>query len=213
MYGFPRIQHAITKYLYIYLFAVGMIFQHYMFQHQYYWLWALVVLSVIGYIFVGQNKEVVGGQNEDFKILEEKMAELIPPTTDQSNYLYVEPEILEFLYQIRAYRQVDSKNFGEVLLRVNAFLRLSEQINEARVATSVKLEQLSLLKKEALNHFHSIIYSLATPAETQRHNELRYILEEMLQKVYFTCLSHGKEGIRFDEFGYDPTKKTVFELY
>lgn len=212
MYGFPRIQHPLTKYLYIYLFAVGMIFQHYMFQHQYYWLWALATLSVIAYVFVGQNKEVVGGQNEDFQMLEAKMAVLIPPSTLLTNYLYVEPEVLEFLYNIRVFRQIDAKNFGEVILRVNAFLRLSEQIGEAGAATSVELEQLTLLKKEALNYFHSMVYSVRTPAEMKRHNELRYILEEMLQKIYHTCLSHGKDGIRFEEFGYD-AKKSTFDLY
>jgi hypothetical protein len=212
MYGFPRIQHPLTKYLYIYLFAVGMIFQHYMFQRQYYWLWALVVLSGIGYIFVGQNKEVVGGQNEDFQVLEAKMAVLIPPDLHLANYLYVEPEMLDFLYDIRAFRQMDPKNFGEVILRVNAFLRLSEQLSETRAATSADLEQLTLLKKEALNYFHSMVYSVRRPAEMKRHNELRYILEEKLQKIYFAALAHGKEGIRLQEFGYD-ARKSTFDLY
>ena len=214
----PVIRHKITKYMYAYFFVVGMLGQYYLWKHQYYWLWAFLVLGAGAYVFMDQNKAVVGSQDRDFRQLEAKMAALIDEKADSSsmtNYLFVDMELLDFLYEIRALKRIDQKNFDASLLRINCFLQVLDTCAETRAATSVQLERLALLKKEALNYFHSIIYSVANAAEMKRHNELRYILEEKLHKLYLHALeTYGDKAgpIHFQEFGYD-AKKGTFDLY
>jgi hypothetical protein len=200
--------------MYVYLFVVGMVGQYYLWIHQYYWVWAFVLLAAGAYVFMGQNEVLVGTQDEDFRQLEAKMAVLIDNNNkDLTNYLFVEPALLDFLYDIRALKRIDPKNFDATLLRVNCFLQVLDTCAETKTASSVQLERLVLLKKEALNYFHSIVYSVVSAAEMKRHNELRYILEEKLQKLYLDALeAYGTQGINFQEFGYD-AKKGVFDLY
>lgn len=213
MFEIPVIRHKLTKYMYAYLFVAGMVGQYYLWLHQYYWLWAFLLLAAGAYVFMGQNKEIVGAQDADFRQLEAKMAVLIDKDQPLTNYLFVGPELLDFLYDIRALKRIDQKNFDAMLLRVNCFLQVLDTCAETKTATSVQLERLVLLKKEALNYFHSIIYSVVSAAEMKRHNELRYILEEKLQKLYLDALeAYGTQGINFQEFGYD-AKKSTFDLY
>jgi hypothetical protein len=210
------IRHNFTKYMYAYFFVVGMLGQYYLWKHQYYWLWAFLVLAAGAYVFMGQNKAVVGSQDEDFRQLEAKMAALIDEKADNiTNYLFVNMELLDFLYEIRALKRIDQKNFDASLLRINCFLQVLDTCAETQAATSVQLERLALLKKEALNYFHSIIYSVVNAAEMKRHNELRYILEEKLHELYLNALeTYGEKAgpIHFQEFGHD-TKKSTFDLY
>ena len=207
------IRHKLTKYMYAYLFVAGMLGQYYLWIHQYYWLWAFIMLAGGAYVFMGQNREVVGAQDEDFRQLEAKMAVLIGKDKDMTNYLFVDPELLDFLYDIRALKRIDHKNFDATLLRVNCFLQVLDTCAEAKTPpTSAQLERLALLKKEALNYFHSIVYSVVNAAEMKRHNELRYILEEKLQNLYLNTLDNTRGGINFQEFGYD-AKKGTFDLY
>ena len=200
--------------MYVYFFVVGMLGQYYLWVHQYYWLWAFLMLAAGAYVFTGQNKALVGSQDEDFRHLEAKMAVLIDEK-NMTNYLFVDPELLDFLYDIRALKRLDQKNFDAALLRINCFLQVLDTCAEAQAATSVQLERLTLLKKEALNYFHSIVYSVVNAAEMKRHNELRYILEEKLHKHYLNALeTYGDKAgpIHFQEFGHD-TKKSTFDLY
>jgi hypothetical protein len=121
--------------------------------------------------------------------------------------------LLEYLYDIRAFKLTDKKNFDEMIIRVNRFLQIYDKIMTNKRADSVQIETLSLLRKDGLNYFHSIIHKLVNDKEMNRHNELRYILDEKLNDLYLECLDYRKGPILFQDFGYDPTRNSHYDIY
>jgi hypothetical protein len=211
--SFPRLSHTFTKYTYLYLAGVFIIFQQYLFIKQQYWLIFFIGLLIGGYMLNSQNSKIIGEENKDFKDLEDKMYELIPKDIQITNFLYVEPNLLEYLYDIRAFKLADKKNFDEMIIRVNRFLQIYDKVITNKRADSVQIETLSLLKKDGLNYFHSIIHKLVNDREMNRHNELRYILDEKLNDLYQECLDYRKGPILFQEFGFDPMRNSHYDIY
>jgi hypothetical protein len=211
--SFPRLQHKFTKYTYLYLAVVFIIFQQYLYIKEQYWLIFFIGLLIVGYMLSSQNTKIIGEENKDFKDLEDKMHELIPKDKYITNFLYVEPNLLEFLYEIRAFKLTDKKNFDEMIIRVNRFLQIYDKVMINKTANSVQIETLSLLKKDGLNYFHSIIHKLVNDREMNRHNELRYILDEKLNDLYQECLDYRKGPILLQDFGYDPMRNSHYDIY
>lgn len=211
--GFPRIRNQFMKYTFFYLGALFFLVQYYFYIHEYYWLIAFIALFIIGYFLCNQNTHLVGDQNDDFKELHEKMKVLIPEDQPITNYLYADPTLLEFLYQIKGFQLADKKNFDEMILRINRFLQIYDEVNEKKEAKNLQLEKMELLKNEALNFFHSILYKLVNDREMNRHNELRYVLEEQLVALFNECTELRKGFINFNEFGYNPMRNAHFDLY
>ena len=211
--AFPRIRHKFTKYTYFYLGCLFLLIQYYLFIHNYNWLIFFIALSIIGFLLYKENSYLTGTQDIDFKELEEKMNILIPASVSITNYLYVDPNLLGFIYSIRAFKLTDKNNFDEMIIRINRFLQIYENIIDNNKANNKQIESLSILKKEALNYFHSIIYKLVSDREMTRHNELRYILEEKITDLFNECLEHRKGQICFNEFGYDPFANSHFDIY
>jgi hypothetical protein len=141
------------------------------------------------------------------------MYELIPKGIYITNFLYVEPNLLEYLYDIRGFKLTDRKNFDDMIIRVNRFLQIYDKVMTNKTADSVQIETLSLLKKDSLNYFHSIIHKLVNDKEMNRHNELRYILDEKLNDLYLECLEYRKGPILLQDFGYDPMRNSHYDIY
>jgi hypothetical protein len=211
--SFPRLQHKFTKYTYLYLAVVFIIFQQYLFINEQYWLIFFIGLLIFGYMLNSQNTKIIGEENKDFKDLEGKMYELIPKDIYITNFLYVEPNLLEYLYDIRAFKLTDRKNFDDMIIRVNRFLQIYDKVMTNKRADSVQIETLSLLKKDSLNYFHSIIHKLVNDKEMNRHNELRYILDEKLNDLYLECLDYREGPILLQDFGYDPMRNSHYDIY
>jgi hypothetical protein len=211
--SFPRIRNSFTKYTYLYLALVFFIFQQYLFVNNQYWLIFFISLVIIGYMLNSQNKKLIGDEDRDFRDLEEKMDVIIPKDYKLTNYLYFDPNILEFLYDIRAFKLTDTKNFDEMVIRINRFLQIYGKVTDSKKAESIDIETLSILKVDALNHFHAILFSLVNDKEMNRHNELRYMLEEKLTGLYNECLEHRDGPIRLQDFGYNPSFNPHYDIY
>jgi hypothetical protein len=211
--SFPRIRTSFTKFTYIYIAIVFIIFQHYLYIKGLYWYIFFIAIVIGGYMLNSQNVELIGEQDQDFKDLEQKMDVLIPKDIAIHNFLYSDPNILEFLYDIRGFKLTDKKNFDEMIIRINRFLEINEKVNTRGEANSIDIETMSLLKKDALNYFHSILYSLVNDREMNRHNELRYMLDEKLNNIYLEALELRKGVIRLQDFGRDPTRNPHYDMY
>ena len=211
--SFPRIRTSFTKYTYLYIALVFFIFQHYLFINNYFWAIFFITLIIIGYMLNSQNTKIIGDEDKDFRDLEQKMDVIIPKGYNITNYLYFDPNVLEFLYDIRAFKVTDTKNFDEMVIRINIFLQIYGKVMDNKSANSIDIETLSLLKVDALNHFHAILFSLVNDKEMNRHNELRYMLEEKLTNLYYECLEYRKGTIRLQDFGYDPKRNAHYDIY
>jgi hypothetical protein len=211
--SFPRLRHRFTKYTYLYLAAVFILFQQYLYTREQYWLIFFIGLLIFGYMLISQNSEILGEEDKDFKDLEMKMYDLIPKDMNITNFLYNEPNLLEYLYDIRAFKLSDKKNFDEMIIRVNRFLQIYGKILKDTSANSVQIETLSILKNDSLNYFHSILYKLVNDKEMNRHNELRYVLEEKLNNLYLESLEYCKGPIKFQDFGFDPMRNPHYNIY
>lgn len=211
--GFPRIRNQFTKYTFFYMGCVFFLLQYYFFINHYHWLIFFIGLFIVGYFLFNQNTHIVGAQNDDFKELYEKMLVLIPEDVNITNYLYAEPNLLELLYQMRGFKLTDKNNFDEMIIRFNRFLQIYDKVMEKKEANNKQLEDLDILRKEGLNFFHSILYKLVNDREMNRHNELRYLLEEQITDLFNECVEVRKGFVSFNEFGYDPMRKSQFDLY
>ena len=63
-----------------------------------------------------------------------------------------------------------------------------------------------------MNYFHSIVYSQSSEKEIERHNMLRYKLEEELKRIYLDKINNAEMGIRLNEFAHDKMR-TNFDIY
>ena len=210
---FPRLRHSFTKYAYFYMGCVFLLFQYYLYKNEYYWLILFIVLQIIGYMLYEQNQQLVGTQDTDFVELERRMRVLIPESEPLNNHLYVEPNLLEFLYSIRAFKLTDKKNFDEMIIRVNRFLAIYEKVTDAKKIENKNLEDLYILKTQILNCFHSILYKLVNNREMDRHNEIRFVLEEKLNQLVEDCLEYRKGFCTFNEYGYNPKFNAHYDIY
>ena len=210
---FPRLRKSFTKYTYFYMACVFFLFQYYLYKNQYYWLILFIALCIVGYMLYENNKQLIGNEDTDFVELERRMRVLIPEDEPLNNHLYVNPNLLEFLYSIRGFKLTDKKNFDEMIIRINRFLAIYEKVTDAKKVTNHNLEDLHILKTQILNCFHSILYKLVNDREMNRHNEIRFVLEEKINELYDDCLEFRTGFVTFNDYGYNPNFNAHYDIY
>lgn len=210
---FPRIRNSFTKYAYFYIACVFLLFQYYLYKNEYYWLILFIALQIIGYMLYEQNSKLIGTQDTDFIELERRMRVLIPETEPINNHLYVDPNLLELLYSIRGFKLTDKKNFDEMIIYINRFLTIYEKVTDNKAVTNKDLEDLQILKRQILNAFHSILYKLVNNKEMDRHNEIRFVLEEKISDLVDDCMEFRKGFCNFNDYGYNPKFNPHYDIY
>ena len=159
------------------------------------------------------RKQLIGNEDTDFVELERRMRVLIPEDEPLNNHLYVDPNLLEFLYSIRGFKLTDKKNFDEMIIRINRFLTIYEKVTDAKKVTNHNLEDLHILKTQILNCFHSILYKLVNNKEMDRHNEIRFVLEEKMNELYDDCVEYRSGFVTFNDYGYNPMFNRHYDIY
>lgn len=210
--NFPILKHIFTKKTYFYFAIVFFLFNYYLFIKKQYVLIFFIALFIIGYILNKENNRINIEELVDFEKLEKKMNILIP-NKDIINYLYVDLNLLEFLYDTRVFRLKSNKMFNETVKKVNEFLGVFEKIKESKKVSNADLQLLSSVKKQALNNFHSIVFRITEITEIQKHNEFRFVLEEKLNKLFLECLELSNGHINLNNFGYDTYFNKYYDLY
>lgn len=209
----PVLKLDFTKKTYLYLGFVFLLFNYFLYKKKYYILILFIVLGIIAYLLLKENNRLHVNEAVDFENLEDKMQVLLNNKMVKKNFLYVDLELLEFLYSIRAFRRKSLKYFNDTLRSINEFLEVYEYIIENNKATSENLQRLSDLKKKALNNFHSILFRITELLEIQKHNEVRYILEEKLNYLFLECLDLSRGHINLSNFGHDKYFDKYYDIY
>jgi hypothetical protein len=220
--NFPIIKHQFTKKVYFYFGFVFFLFNYYLYSKNFYALITFLALIVIGYILNRENDRILQEENIDFEKLEHMMEILIPKVNltmssnlnkNVKNYLYVDLNVLQLLYKMRAFRLKSNKMFNETVNKVSEFLGIYEKIKESKRVLNSDLQQLALVKKQALNNFHSIVFRITDFMEIQRHNEFRYFLEEKLNTLFLECVELSAGHINLNSFAYDMNFNKYYDVY
>jgi hypothetical protein len=220
--NFPVIKHQFTKKVYLYFGVVFFLFNYYLYSKNFNVLIAFIALIIIGYILNRENNRILEEENIDFEKLEDMMEVLIPKANlslssnlnkNVRNYLYVDLNVLQLLYKMRAFRLKSNKMFNETVNKVSEFLGIYEKIKESKRVLNSDLQLLASVKKQALNNFHSIVFRITEIIEIQRHNEFRYLLEEKLNALFLECVELSSGHINLNSFAYDMNFNKYYDVY
>jgi hypothetical protein len=209
----PVLKHKFTKNTYLYLGIVFFLANYVLYKRGYYTSMIFIALGIYGLLLLRENDRIIQDEAADFEKLEEKMKVLLNDKMVKKNFLYVDLNLLDFLYNIRAFRMKSLKYFNDTLRNVNEFLEVVEVIREKNKPTSENLQRLSSLKKQALNSFHSIVFRITDLVEIQKHNEVRYLLEEKLNNIFLECLESAKGHVNLNTFGHDKHFNKYYDVY
>tara|TARA_Y100000768_G_scaffold369234_1_gene333919 strand:+ start:1757 stop:2602 length:846 start_codon:yes stop_codon:yes gene_type:complete len=124
-------------------------------------------------LFYDDDKYITSVINDNFNI---------EPPFEQS-YLYLNPLIVEFFYNTRENSQYNLSNYINSLKCINAMLGLNYQLNMKLENPYQNYDNMKKLYKEALNNYHSIIYSLpSNKIVYHKFNNSLKILQSLLIK-------------------------------
>ena len=216
--NFPTLKHKFTINTYFYIGLVFFLLNYFLYKYNHSILILFIGLIIYGYILLKENNRLLVEETADFQNLEEKMEvllnkDMLKGISAKKNYLYVDLNLLDFLYNIRAFRRKSLKYFNDTIRNVNSFLEVVEYIKDHNKATSENLQKLSELRKQALNSFHSIVFRITSLVEIQKHNEVRYLLDEKLNNIFLECLEYGKNHINLNNFAYDTYYDKNYDIY
>lgn len=145
-------------------------------------------------LFDNNDKYVTSVINDNFNI---------QPPFDQS-YLYLNPLIIQFFYNTRENSQYNLSNYISSLSKINDILALSFQMNIGVENPYQNYKTIKKLYNDALNSYHSIIYSLPSDKIVyKKFNSSLKILQSLLIKhlddaAVICKLKNNKEDINID---------------
>ena len=103
--------------------------------------------------------------------------------TTEINYLFRNPLIIQFYYNVRNYTEYNLSNYKDSLLHINNIIKLEDEIDILNnpFDTYVNIKHLS---KKALNSYQAIIHSVPYNKELfDKFNKSLIILSELLEKI------------------------------
>lgn len=122
-------------------------------------------------LFYEKDKYVNSVINDDFNI---------NPPFEQS-YLYLNPLIVEFYYNVREYSQYNLSNYIRSLHKINEILGICYQMNVGLENPYQNYVNVKKLYKDALNIYQCIIHSLPSDATTyNKFNKSLKVLQSLL---------------------------------
>jgi len=145
-------------------------------------------------LFDNNDKYITSVINDNFNI---------QPPFEQS-YLYLNPLIIQFFYNTRENSQYNLSNYISSLSKINDILALSFQMNIGLENPYQNYKTIKKLYNDALNSYHSIIYSLPSDKIVyKKFNSSLKILQSLLIKhlddaAVICKLKNNKEDINID---------------
>jgi len=145
-------------------------------------------------LFDNNDKYVTSVINDNFNI---------QPPFEQS-YLYLNPLIIQFFYNTRENSQYNLSNYVNALSKINNILALNYQMNIGVENPYQNYKTIKKLYNDALNSYHSIIYSLPSDKIVyKKFNSSLKILQSLLIKhlddaAVICKLKNNKEDININ---------------
>ena len=102
-------------------------------------------------------------------------------------FLYVDANIIKFLFSVKIYRDVNKKNYDDLISMCNDFLEIIYHCETHKNAVFAdNIDKLRDLKRNILNKMHSTIYSssIISAAEIDTAiDSLRFLLNLNIEKI------------------------------
>ena len=145
-----------------------------------------------------------------------KFEQLNEPYLKQTEFLYQDPELIEFLSSIREYRVYNPYHYLELVTKVDDLLRLERDMKIGIAQSGQQYELAEQLQEMILNLFHSFLYRLPHSPSTMdkfhtKMDELKHILQTHMTTIYRTVqYKQREEGIhRFTKWIYPNHPKGI----
>lgn len=122
-------------------------------------------------------------------------------TPNKKSYLYLNPNLVDFFYNMRQYSQFNISAYVNTLIHCNNLLKLEYQANLGLNNAYANYQVAVVEKNSALNEFNSIIYSLpSTKFSYKQFDKSTTILHKLLNNhiLNMSNLSKNKD-INMDE--------------
>jgi hypothetical protein len=138
---------------------------------------AIIVSIIFFSIIIIKQSEL---KNEFFLDLDHKLNVLDPDNS--LNFLYLDPDLILFFYQMKDLKNFSPKNFDDMLTNINNLLQIKDNIiqlkdNEDTLNSLVNdIEVANNFMLNTLNHFQSLMLSLP--------KELTSISEKRIKKLH-----------------------------
>lgn len=187
-----------------YLFIIYLtIYAFHKWTPSYYTLIALIVGVIIVY-FIEDRKRTV---EEDY--VSGKKQKLKDPYLSKTRFLYLDPELVDFLYSIKEYQRYNPYSYLNLTVKIDDFLRLKRDFSIGIELIGSQYQIAQQLQGEIINLYHSFIYKIPhSPATLDKYHKkmdlLRKILSKHLDFMYnYMQFKQSDEGIhRFTKFIY-----------
>lgn len=169
----------------------------------------IAVAFLISYLIFSRKKTKQIPHSDEQQI---KLDSITPRPQRIDNY----PEIIDFLYDVREFYNLNPNAFYMVVQNVDNFMQLYDQImHNKMIYCTENLEVANEFARNAKNHFHSIIYNLDVDNNitTRFHKTLRQfelLLYQYTKQMINKCNSDfSPENISntskyYDEYGPRP---------
>ena len=126
------------------------------------------------------------------------------PIFREAKNLHQDSELLDFLYSIREYRYYNPAVYRKLILIVDRFLRIVNDMEIGVADMGANYEQLKDYKSRALNGLHSMIYRIPQSQATNRKFESAMDRLEVLMNVHldncyqYMVYAYGKQPININ---------------
>lgn len=157
-------------------------------------LLGLAISSVVVYVLLMRTKSAKNNRHTD---LMSKILHLQHKTSLALNYLYLEPEVVDFFAEEIELRSFAADSFDRALAICNSILQLKYGVEQGVPRCSADIDTATDLRAACLNAMSEILYNLPGNREIMNrhllavdvlHRILRRLLEEMKQDCRETVL-------------------------
>lgn len=163
----------------------------------------LFIGLIIAYIFYNKKILELSAYNNNLKL----KLELIKPSPKLFNKY---PDLINLFFNIREFYDYNNKAMENCIENVDSILQLYSDINIGIKYCDKNVDVIKILKNNALNNLHSIIFSLENNKILEKKlkkalNELHIILNYFEDNVIDIC------NKKIDKYGYTYDKKYIYK--
>jgi len=157
----------------------------------------LIISGIIIYYYIS-NKNMVAEEEEE--ILKRKIKNIHKPPKIMDKYT----ELIDYFYSIRDFYPYNPGTYDAILANVESLLIILEDVKEGTINCKQNYEVAIEYRRNALNHLHSLIYSIhpnkhITKKLNIAQRNLNMILNKYVQDIKNICNKKtDEEGLNID---------------
>lgn len=147
---------------------------------------------ILSYYFYNLRRKTL---DEELKLAEYKLKFLNNCLGTERRYLYTAPMLANFLYDIKEYALDNYDAFCQMVISVNNLLMIEYESYIGLRYIGDNVDEAKLQMNNALNHFHSIIYSLpSTSISNEKFTRNMRLFQRILYSHYINIKNNARKA-------------------